>query len=86
MKKEIDIVIFAFPTLLKPSRPEHHLKPIFLKECHIKNVCPVDLINTYLDRTTPMRAGESKLLLSHRKLHTHKKLLRKLFLDGLKPL
>ena len=84
MKIESDVITFAFPTLLKHSRPRHHLKPIPLKEYHVKKLCPVDLINTYLDRTDPIRAGESKLLLSHRK--PHKKLLRKLFLDGLKPL
>ena len=31
MKKESDIIIFAFPTLLKPSRAGHHLKAISLK-------------------------------------------------------
>ena len=38
MKKESDIAIFAFPTLFKPSRPEHHLKPISLKEYHVKKI------------------------------------------------
>ena len=32
-------------------------------------MCPVDLINAYLNITAPIRAGESKLLLSHRKPH-----------------
>ena len=64
MKKESDIIIFAFP-----SRPEHHLKPISLNKYHVTNLCPVDLINTYLDTTAPIRAGEAKLLLSSRKPH-----------------
>ena len=38
MKKESDIVIFAFPTVLKPSRPGHHLKPISLKEYHFEKI------------------------------------------------
>ena len=89
MKKESDIIIFAFPTLLNPSRPGHHLKPISLEGYRIKKLCPVALICTYLERTAPTRARESKLLLSHRKPHTlthTQKLLRKLFLDGFKPL
>ena len=69
MKIESDIIISAFPTLLKPSRPGHHLKPISLKEYHVKKLCPVDLIDTYLDRTAPIKARESKLLLSHCKPH-----------------
>ena len=75
MKIESDVITFAFPTLLKHSRPRHHLKPIPLKEYHVKKLCPVDLVNTYLDRTDPIRAGESKLLLSHRK--PHKKVTQK---------
>ena len=67
MKKESDITGFAFPTLLKPSRLGHHLKPISLEEYPVKKLCPVDLVNTYLDRTAPIIAGECKLLLSHRK-------------------
>ena len=69
MKKESDTTTFALPTSLKPSRPGHHLKPISLKDYHVKNLCPVDLINTYLDRTAPITAGKSKLLFSHGKPH-----------------
>ena len=75
MKIESDEITFAFPTLFKHSRPRRHLKPIPLKEYHVKKLCPVDLISTYLDRTDPIRAGESKLLLSHRK--PHKKVTQK---------
>ena len=51
----------------KPSLPGHHLKPISLKEYHNKKLCPVDLINIYLGITAIIRAGESELLLNHRK-------------------
>ena len=75
MKIESHVITLAFPTLLKHSRPRHHLKPVPLKEYHVKKLCPVDLINTYLDRTDPIRAGESKVLLRHRK--PHKKVTQK---------
>ena len=76
MKIESHLITFAFPILLKHSRPRHHLKPIpALKEYHVKKLCPMDLINTNLDRTDPIRAGVSELLLSHRK--PHKKVTQK---------
>ena len=39
MKKESDIIIFASPTILRPSRPGHHLKLFLLKSIMLKIVC-----------------------------------------------
>ena len=83
MKIESDVITFPFPTLLKHSRPRHHLKPIPLKEYHVKKLCPVDLINTYLE-LIPSELGSLSYYLVI--VNHTKKLLRKLFLDGLKHL
>ena len=83
MKIESHVITLAFPTLLKHSRPRHHLKPIPLKEYHVKKLCPVDLINTYLE----LIPSELESLSYYLVIVNHtKKLLRKLFLNGLKPL
>ena len=40
MKKESDKITFLFPTLLKNSRPGHHLKPIPIKSYQLdKKLC-----------------------------------------------
>ena len=70
MKKEPDKITFVFPTLLKNSRPGHHLKPIPIKSYQLdKKLCPVELINTYLDKTASIRGEESKLMISFKKPH-----------------
>ena len=66
MKKEPDKITFIFP---KNSRPGHHLRPIPITSYQIdKKLCPVELINTYLDKTASIRGEESKLI-SFKKPH-----------------
>ena len=67
MKKEYDKITFIFP---KNSRPGHHLKPIPITSYQLdKKLYPVELINTYLDKTASIRGEESKLTISFKKPH-----------------
>ena len=84
MKKEPDKITFVFPTLLKNSRPGHHLKPIPIKNYQLdKKLCPVEFINTYLDKTASIRGEESKLMIRFKK--PHKSVTQKTFSGGSKP-
>jgi hypothetical protein len=56
--------------LLKQSRPGHHLPDIILESYpKDKNICIVNTIIQYLERTKSLRQEETKLLISTQKPH-----------------
>ena len=62
--------IFYIPTLLKTTRPGHHLKPIHLKNYEENNnLCPVTLISTYLAVTAELRGASPLLFISIKPPH-----------------
>ena len=62
--------MYFLPTLLKTTRPGHHLQPIHLKTYEQnRNLCPVVLIFTYLAVTAELRRESSLLFISIRPPH-----------------
>ena len=62
--------IFYIPTILKTTRPGHHLEPIELTVyVHDVELCPIALIRTYLAATENVRGEQSRLLLSIKAPH-----------------
>lgn len=65
MKIEDDAIGFAFPDLLKQSRPGKHLEPQRIKRyLNEPKLCPVEITLEYLKRTKETRNEETKLFLS----------------------
>ena len=54
-------------SLLKTSRPGHHLKPMKFQPYHIPELCVVDHLKAYLQKTASLRNECTRLLISHQK-------------------
>ena len=67
MKIEQNAINFAFPKLLKNSRPGHHLKPKRLVKFPEMKLCPVAMISEYIARTKPLRGNETQFFISLQK-------------------
>ena len=65
IKVEEDKIQIAFPSLLKQARPGKHLKPATLKSYKTDlKICPVNILQSYIDKTKDIRRNETKLLIS----------------------
>ena len=70
IKVEEDKIQIAFPSLLKQARPGKHLKPATLKSYKTDlKICPVNILQSYIDKTKDIRRNETKLLISFWKPH-----------------
>lgn len=68
VKFEDHAVQISFPSLLKQSRPGHHLEPAYFKSYDKdKKVCPVNLLKAYVAATKDIRNKQTKLLISYTK-------------------
>jgi len=63
-------VKFSIPGLTKTHRsgPPKEVFFVEFKECEC--LCPIKTGKVYLDRTDPLRDGNSQLVISHRKPHS----------------
>ena len=60
----------GFPTRLKQTRPGFHLKPVFVRSFPQEpKLCPLRALQAYIARTSELRKGEAKLLLSYIRPH-----------------
>lgn len=50
--------------LVKQSSPKNHQKPIELKCFHVKAICPVCLLSSYINKTSSLRKNVTKLFLT----------------------
>ena len=63
-------ILIAFPSLLKQARPGKHLKPATLKYYNTDlKICPVNVLQPYIDRTKDIRRSKTKLFISFLKPH-----------------
>ncbi|XP_032237067.2 uncharacterized protein LOC116617948 [Nematostella vectensis] len=63
-------IVFTIRETLKTSRPGKHIQPIELHAYEADNrLCPVTLINSYVQRTQTLRGQHTALLISHAKPH-----------------
>ena len=70
VKVEEDKIQIAFPSLLKQTRPGKHLKPATLKSYKTDlKICPVNVLQSYIDKTKDIRRNETKLFISFLKPH-----------------
>ena len=70
IKIEEDKIQIAFPSLLKQTRPGKHLKPATLKSYKTDlKICPVNVLQSYIDKTKDIRRNETKLFISFLKPH-----------------
>lgn len=60
-----DRYIFVINKKLKHTKPGNHLEPITLMAYHDKSLCIVDVLKEYIFRTSTLRHGQSKLLISY---------------------
>ena len=57
-----DKIQIAFPSLLKQTGPGKHLKPATLKSYKTDlKTCPVNVLQSYIDKTKDIRGNETKL-------------------------
>ena len=81
MQQDENSASFAFPVLLKHSRPSKHLKPVkTIAYSYDKRLCPVNLIRKYMEVTSTIRGSENQLIISH--VNPTNRLAQKLYLDG----
>ena len=70
IKIEEDEIQIAFPSLLKQNRPSKPLKPETLKPYKIDlEVCAINVLQSYIDKTKDIRRNETKLFISFLKPH-----------------
>ena len=70
MVQDNEKITFFIPTVVKTTKPSKHIPPLVLKKYPFeRDLCPVRLINRYLQQTTLIRQGERKLFLSYKKPH-----------------
>ena len=70
IKVEEDKIEIAFPSLLKQTWPGKHLKPITLKSYKTDlKICPVNVLQSYIDKTKDFRRNETKLFIIFLKTH-----------------
>ena len=70
IKIEEDEIQIAFPSLLKQTRPGKNLKPATLKSYNTDlKICPVNVLQSYIDKTKDIRRNETKLFISFLKPH-----------------
>ena len=70
IKVEEDKMQIAFPSLLKQAQPGKHLKPATLKSYKTNlKICPVNVLQSYIDKTKDIRRKETKLFISFLKPH-----------------
>ena len=62
-------MLFFFTNLLKHTRKGFQQEPITLLQFSNKNLCVVNLIKVYLEKTKTIRNGTDKLLISFQKPH-----------------
>ena len=70
IKIEEDEIQIAFSSLLKQTRPGKNLKPATLKSYNTDlKICPVNVLQSYIDKTKDIRRKETKLFISFLKPH-----------------
>ena len=70
MARDAETLTFFIPVVLKMTAPGKHIPPLELKKYpYDPALCPVTLIDVYLERTSIIRNNEPRLFLSYRKPH-----------------
>ena len=65
-----DIITIFIPTILKQTKPGHHLEPIRLVTYPYNiNLCPVSMTRQYLQKTENLRTTQNLLFVSYVKPH-----------------
>ena len=65
-----DKIQIAFPSLLKQTGPGKHLKPATLKSYKTDlKICPVNVLQSYIDKTKDIQKSETKLFFTFLKPH-----------------
>ena len=59
-----------YTSLLKQSRPGHHLPPLFLNRFHNRELCVLSNLEMYIDRTKELRTSEGLFIITM-KPYTH---------------
>ena len=70
IKVEENKIQIAFPSLLKQTRPGKHSKPVTLKSYETRlKICPVNVLESCINKTKYIRKNETKLFISFLKPH-----------------
>ena len=70
IKVEKDKIQIGFPSLLKQTRPGKHLKPETLKSYKTDlKICPVNVLQPYINKTKDFRRNEAKLFINFLRPH-----------------